>query len=319
MRYSYIEKNFSPSYRRVIGHADHILREYAAENMVMTLRQLYYQFVARDLFEQKYSHNGSKWVPDPMGTINAPNNYKMLGTVINDARMAGLLDWDYMEDRTRNLTRPSTWSSVKSILESAAYSYKTDLWAPQPYYVEVWVEKEALEGVIEFACRDLRVPFFSCRGYTSQSEQRAAGVRLADAINDGKRVVMLHLGDHDPSGIDMTRDNEERLRTFIEAHAGDSSGFEVRRLALNMEQIDRYNPPPNPAKMTDSRFKSYKDQFGDTSWELDALEPRVIRDLIAENVNELIDDEVWEQSEAIEQKGVSDLKSMAQNYEEGLD
>lgn len=318
MKQAYITKVFNAEHMRIVEHADRILSEYARERMVMTLRQLYYQFVARDLFEKKYSHNGTKWVPDQVGgTINAPNNYKLLGNVINDARMAGYLDWDYMEDRTRSLTRPSYWSGVKSILESAAWSYKRDLWESQDTYVEVWVEKEALAGVIESACLGLRVPFFSCRGYTSQSEQREAGVRFAGALNEGKDVVVLHLGDHDPSGIDMTRDNDERLRRFIEGDLHDTydvERFEFRRLALSMEQIHQYNPPPNPAKMTDSRFGGYEAEYGDESWELDALEPRVIRDLITQNVEELIDYEKWDEAKAIEELGKTDLLAMAAAY-----
>ncbi len=94
---------------------------------------------------------------------------------------------------------------------------------------------------------------------------------------------MLHLGDHDPSGMDMTRDNRDRLDIL-------KAVVEVKRLALNMDQVEEYGPPPNPAKVTDSRFAAYVTEYGDESWELDALEPRVISELIEEHVKMYRDD-----------------------------
>lgn len=112
-------------------------------------------------------------------------------------------------------------------------------------------------------------------------------------VNQGKKVHVLHLGDHDPSGLDMTRDNEDRLRMFIGHHTDDSL-FDIHRLALNMDQVRTHNPPPNPAKSTDSRFQGYAAEFGTKSWELDALEPKVIASLIQSHVDEFIDREQWD-------------------------
>src|SRR5262249_10346260 len=159
----------------------------AAQGYNLTLRQLFYQFVSRDLI---------------------PNNvrsYKRLGSIINDARLAGLIDWSAIEDRTRNLHELPCWRTPAGIIRSCAQQYRTDLWAKQENRVEVWIEKEALAGVFERVCDELRVPFFSCRGYTSQSEMWVAGHRLKRIIDAGQRPVILHFGDHDPSGMDMTR------------------------------------------------------------------------------------------------------------------
>jgi hypothetical protein len=140
-------------------------------------------------------------------------------------------------------------------------------------------------------CEELDVPFFSCRGYTSQSEMWAAARRLkaCQRPTNGNRKqvpIILHFGDHDPSGKDMTRDIEDRLRLFM-------GGLEVKRLALNTDQIDQYNPPPNPAKVTDSRAAAYIAEFGTESWELDALEPAVIAALIRDTVSGLRDAGLW--------------------------
>ena len=102
---------------------------------------------------------------------------------------------------------------------------------------------------------------------------------------------MLHLGDHDPSGIDMTRDNGDRLDVFAE------NGVEVRRLALNADQVQQYGPPPNPSKLTDSRAAGYLEEHGNEAWELDALEPSVISDLIEDELKSLIDDAGWATTE----------------------
>lgn len=162
------------------------------------------------------------------------------------------------------------------------------------YYVEVWIEKDALVGVIEGVCREEDVPYFSCRGYTSQSEVWRAARRLADKRRKGKDCYILHLGDHDPSGIDMTRDIDDRLTMFM-------GGVGVKRLALNMDQVQRYNPPPNPAKITDSRGVGYIATHGRESWELDALEPTVIGNLIRSNVVALRDADLWTEAKEREE------------------
>lgn len=294
MKICYKEKRFKKSSILLIDQAQKIIEDYQRQGFSLTLRQLYYQFVSRDLIPNKQSE------------------YKRLGAVINDARLAGLISWRAIEDRTRNLKGLETWDSPNEIIENCAYSFAIDMWENQDNYAEVWIEKDALVGVISKVCNDLRVNFFACRGYTSQSEQWAAGRRMARMIEMGKDVHLLHLGDHDPSGIDMTRDNEDRLRMFIGRDA-DSDQFHVHRLALNMDQVKKHKPPPNPAKMTDSRFNCYASKFGQKSWELDALEPRVIAGLIRTSVNNLIDQEQWDDDEEREESYKSKLRDIARN------
>ncbi len=270
MKEKFIDIKFSAGSLAIIRTANDILAEYKADNLTLTLRQLYYQFVSRDLIK------------------NQQSEYKRLGSIINDARQAGLVDWAMIEDRTRNLVTHSSWSSPGGIIRSAAHSYRRDIWKEQEYRPEVWIEKDALIGVIERICDERRVPYFACRGNTSQSETYAAGKRFEEYLADGFRPIILHLGDHDPNGIDMTRDNRKRITMFAK------DDIEVRRLALNMDQVEQYNPPPNPVKFTDSRSGGYVAKFGTSSWELDALEPRVISDLISDELDGLIDPDKWE-------------------------
>ncbi|HAA4711300.1 TPA_asm: hypothetical protein GET19_12345 [Listeria monocytogenes] len=142
------------------------------------------------------------------------------------------------------------------------------------------------------ASNKLNVDYFSCRGYVSQSAMFRSARRLADWQLAGKDITILHLGDHDPSGIDMSRDIEERLATF-------EIFPDVKRIALNMDQVDEYTPVPNPTKLSDSRAADYISQFGYESWELDALQPRVIDDLISEHINPLID---WGLMESVKEE-----------------
>lgn len=269
MKEAFQDISFRTSSLTIIAQADQIIREYQARGFTLTLRQLYYQFVSRDLLK------------------NAQTEYKRLGKIVNDARIAGKLDWSAIEDRTRNVKRPSVWRSPGDIIEAVADQYQEDLWIGQPYRPEVWIEKDALVGVIEGVCKELRVPYFACRGYASQSEIYDAGKRFRRTAQGRQTPVVLHLGDHDPSGLDMTRDLEERLSMFA------GRPVEVRRLALNMTQIEEYDPPPNPAKDTDARFEGYQEEFGDSSWELDALDPDVISGLIRDELDGLTDATRW--------------------------
>jgi hypothetical protein len=279
-RLRYVDKRFRRASLDVIAQADAILTQYAAQGFTMTLRQVYYQFVSRGLIPNRQSE------------------YKRLGEILNDARLAGLLDWSHMEDRTRNLNAYPFWDSPADIIASAAASFRRDRWKEQETYVEVWIEKDALTGVIDVPCGDLYVPYFSCRGYTSQSELWQAARRLirqTSGANAGRRAVVLHFGDHDPSGIDMTRDIEDRLAMFCRAHGAPAPT--VNRLALNYDQVEQYNPPPNPTKLTDSRAEGYIAAHGLESWELDALDPTVIDALVRMNVSPLIDNDKWSEVE----------------------
>jgi hypothetical protein len=288
---AYIDKSFTRTSLAVIERANEICADYRRQGFDLTLRQLYYQFVARGHL------------------ANKDTEYKRLGNIINDARLTGMLDWDYIVDRTRNLRGLSHWATPSSVVDSAAYGYQTDRWASQPHYVEVWIEKDALVGVIAGACNRLDVPFFSCRGYTSQSELWGAAQRLIRKQKQGHDPVVIHLGDHDPSGIDMTRDIGDRLALF-------GACATVRRIALNMEQVRHYQPPPNPAKLTDARATGYIARFGAESWELDALDPATLDALITATIGEYRDERLWDRDTAAMEADRSLLMQAASRWEE---
>jgi hypothetical protein len=265
----YVPKRFTPEHEHIIEQANGIIEEYMPQGFRLTLRQLYYQFVARGLLKNKVTE------------------YKRLGSIINDARLAGQIDWEVIEDRTRNLQSPSVWSSPGNIIDACASSFNLDKWHGQERRIEVWIEKEALAGVFKRACDRWDVPFFSCRGYTSQSEMWVGAMRLHQYARTRQTPLVLHFGDHDPSGIDMTRDIRDRMATF-------GLNLDLQRLALNMDQVEEHNPPPNPAKTTDSRYEGYIAHYGYESWELDALEPAVLERLVSDTIRANMDMDKWE-------------------------
>lgn len=288
----YKEIRFRQSSLNLIELVNEVINDYKAQGYELTLRQVYYQLVARG------------YIP------NNERSYKNIGNLINDGRLAGLIDWYAITDRTRNLRGNSHWDTPAEVIESAKYSYLLDKWEGQPNYVEVWVEKDALVDVVGQACRPLDVPYFSCRGYTSQSEMWMAAQRFKRQ-NFREQRIIIHLGDHDPSGIDMTRDIQERLDMF-------GADVYVKRVALTMEQIDFYSPPPNPAKITDSRCDKYIAQYGHESWELDALEPKVITDLIKEQVTMYRDDNLYQQVCSKERREKQELQMLCDRYDDAV-
>lgn len=324
--------------QEAIAQANAICRDYQLQGYDLTLRQLFYQFVSRDL------------IP------NTQQSYKRLGDIINKARLAGLMDWNYIIDRTRNLQSLSHWGSPGDIIRSAARSFALDKWRNQPARVEVWVEKEALAGIVSQAADRYDCAWFSCRGYVSQSELWGAAQRHLRYLKAGQRVVVIHLGDHDPSGIDMTRDITDRLMMFLTqdwlnqmmseglgapfiyeiikhmtdyldngSHGVDSGDhadqdpITVNRIALNMDQVEEYEPPPNPAKLTDSRAPEYVSLYGDDSWELDALDPSTLDDLISSAIREVIDQDLFDDREHAEESHREILTAASERWSEVRD
>lgn len=292
MKEKFDDFNFKPETKRIIDCANKIIRDYQIDGYNLTLRQLYYQFVARDIIE------------------NSQKSYNRLGDIISNARLNGDLDWAAIEDRTRSLEGNVHWDNPAEIIDYYSKVYKIDTRIDQPNYIEVWVEKEALAGVVERICRKLDINYFACRGYVSQTAMYEASKRFIRNENIGKNNIILHLGDHDPSGIDMTRDIRERLNDCFGAYV------KVKRIALNMEQIEEFAPPPNPAKLSDSRCDGYMKKFGRMSWELDALDPNTLNELISSHVAQYTDLDKKKVLEIEQQEGRALLSSCSASWNE---
>lgn len=276
---AYKEQRFAAKSLKLIEKANEIIADFQSQGYTLTLRQLYYQFITINYFS------------------NSERSYNRLGETISNARLAGLVSWDAIEDKTRFVRGKDHWNGEDGhfdFMRDSKKWFNIDMWENQPNYVEVWIEKDALLGVIERPCWELDVPYMSCRGYMSQSEEWAAANRFSEAADSGRNPVLIYLGDHDPSGIDMSRDHNDRLTMFLE-HLG--VDVDVRRVALNMDQVQKYKPPENPTKPKDSRSPDYVRKFGRKCWELDALKPSVLDQLVRDRVDDLRDMDLWGKKE----------------------
>jgi hypothetical protein len=306
MKDAFIEKNFSPDSLDLISVINRILDKYADMHYKLSLRQVYYQLVAGDLIPDK-------WRDKDTGSTNNFRAYKNVGSLVSDARQAGYIDWAMIEDRGRETVTPNHWKSPADIVKAAAEQYRIDKWEEQPVHVEVMVEKDALSGILEPVCRSLDVSLTANKGYSSSSSMYEIGQRLAELHDNGTELVILYLGDHDPSGLDMGRDVQERLCLY--SRLGESD-VDVQRIALNMDQIRRWNPPVNPVKDSDARSGAYHAAYGDNCWELDAVEPAQLAKLVTDAVHSRLDIPMWNAAVRREEKMRQDLQDFADTYQE---
>lgn len=297
MKERFEDTRLKPATLRTIMLINRIVEDYQEQGFKLSVRQIYYQLVKANAI------------------TNTEASYNMIKAACNTGRMVGLIDWSAIEDRNREIVVRSRWGSAAEVLESAKDSFHMDMWDNQTSRVFLIVEKAALAGILENVCWRYDISMMAARGYPSVSIlYELAKEHMVPAMENGQHPVILHLGDHDPSGIDMTRDLRERLALFC-----DSEEFELERIALNMDQIRQYQPPPNPAKMTDSRSGDYVKIFGRASWELDALTPRQLIELVENKVSPWIDDEAWkERKDLIESKRRALAKVHADFMKKGL-
>jgi len=286
----YEEHKFQQRTLDKIESVNEIIADYQEQGFKLTLRQIHYQFVARGLGP------------------NTPNAYRTLGDTIRKGRHAGLIDWDMIEDRTRSLRGLGSYTDPESAIWRAMALYRRDLWVNQPRRYEVWIEKNALIGIIQPVCGELDVDYFTTIGYSSNTALWEASQRHIRYNKEGQDVIVLHMGDHDGEGFDITRDIENKLRLY-------GASVEVRRIALNMNQVREYNPPPAFSKESSSRHEAYVETHGtDEVWELDALEPLVMADLIRDNVE--IDQDRLNETKQLVEREKADLRAIWMHYDE---
>ncbi len=281
------DTKFKPDSLERIQQCNDIIDDYQAQGLKLTLRLLYYQLVSKNV------------VP------NTERSYQNLSALVTSARLAGMMDWDAIEDRGRVAETPSEFSDLEALVDAALRAYRLPRWQHQDNYVELWVEKQALAGVLQPIAREYHITLMVNKGYSSASAMYESAQRFLEneyrekhadddeeQENFPREFHLLYLGDHDPSGEDMVRDVRERLELF-------GAGLAVHKVALTMAQVRQHNPPPNPAKVTDPRAEEYIKKHGNHSWEVDALPPQVLNRIIRHELDQLIDrdryDEVIEQ------------------------
>jgi hypothetical protein len=266
-----------------LNNINAIIEEYAADGYTLTLRQLYYQLVSRDM------------IP------NRDSEYSKLSSLLSKGRMAGWVDWNAIEDRTRRPIIPYSCDGIADALDDIASQYRLDRMRDQDEYIEVWVEKDALSGVLRRITEKYHIRLMVNRGYSSTTAMHDAALRMSD----NSSCTILYLGDHDPSGLDMVRDIKSRFEDFDEE-------VDVIPIALTSEQISEFSPPPNPAKVTDPRASDYIAEYGAVSWEVDALNPRVLLSILESAIRERIDIDVWNDTVRLEQRHRERLRELKQ-------
>lgn len=274
MKEQFIGVNFQAKSITLLLECDSIIVQYQGQGLRLSLRQLYYQLVSRNT------------IP------NTERSYKNLGKLVSQGRLAGLLDWNAIEDRIRVPRKITEWNSPAEIVDAAISGYRLPRWNDQPSYIELWCEKDALAGVLTPITEQYHVTLMVNRGYSSQSAMKEAAERFQLANHNNKMVSLLYIGDQDPSGEDMVRDVRDRL-TLLTRNA---FSIEVVKIAITQDQIAQYNPPPNPAKMSDSRAAKYVQEFGQFSYEADALPPDVLAQIVRDDIGQYIDFDAWEET-----------------------
>lgn len=264
----------------MLAHISRIMDEYQEDGYTLTVRQLYYQLVGRDLLPDT-------WWDDEAKSTNNIKSYNKIKDYMRRGRLAGFLDWDMVEDRTRRPVTNNHFPTPAALMRAAIRSFYHDKWFNQQYHIEVWAEKDAVSSILEPLCSRWDVLYMANRGYSSISAQRQSARRLIKANDDGKMIVILYVGDHDPSGVDMDRDIRDKMELF-------GVSVPVIRLALTMDQVNEFDLPPNPAKESDSRIIQYAERFGDESWELDALAPRQLEGIVEDGIRAYLDEDKFQ-------------------------
>lgn len=240
----------------IVEAANGILKEHHP----MTLRQVYYQLVSRQVIE------------------NNRSQYQAVSNALVDARQEGSIPWEWLEDRTRRPRSVSMWDDLRDFAETAKYSYRRDVWKTQQSYLECWLEKDALSVIFEDVLEPYGVTLNVGRGYDGWTSIRNAAERFGDG------ATVLYFGDFDPSGEDMVRSLGKRLG-FFECGAT----VEVIKCALTLEDVERYKLPNDLTKPTDTRRDAFVEKFGDVAVELDALPVDILRARIAAELEARLD------------------------------
>jgi len=286
----YIQKRIRPAGLEMIRKIDEISSEYVERGYKLTVRQAYYQMVSRGLLE------------------NCEKSYDLMIRLINDGRFCGLLNWSIFEDRIREAhgrydileVEPHDLDieDIRWIINYRIDNFHLHSWTNQPFYVEVWIEKSALESVIARAAEKHDIPYLAVRGYSSSSALKEAADMFIRHADQDQKCILLYLGDLDPSGDDIPRCIQEKLKLL-------GADVAVERIALNLNQVKQYGPPPAPVKKSDKRAPRFIEKFGESVWELDALGPDVLEELVSSTVAKYFDQDIYAQLKEYERSEIT--------------
>jgi hypothetical protein len=223
--------------------------------------------------------------------------------LLTEMRLAREVPFRWVADNTRWQRKPRTYGSLAQALRHTAETYRRALWDDLDVYCEVWLEKDALAGMLYRETGIWDVPLMVTRGYSSLSFLHGAAEAIADV---GKPTYIYYLGDHDPSGVDIPRNVEARLREFAPEAA-----IHFERVAVTPEQIAAWRLPTRPTKATDSRAK----HFDGASVEVDAIPPAQLRALVRERIAQHVDPLALRRLQLVEAAERESAARLAANFE----
>lgn len=226
------------------------------------------------------------------------------------AREQGIIPWEWIVDETRSIERIAAWADLAEYAEVVQDSYRKDYWATQPRRVEIWSEKSTVAGTLRPVLSELGVEFHPFHGYNSATRvmQAAQGSAALD-----QALIVFYVGDRDPSGMHMSeRDLPRRLARY-------GGNVEMTRLALTLDDCLDNNLSSFPAadKVTDTRYPWFVANFGDTCWELDALNPNILRQKVRDAIEANIEPEAWAEAEQIEKDERARLAEVVAEFKNG--
>ena len=224
--------------------------------------------------------------------------------LLRQAREEGTIPWEWIVDETRRLERVSTWDDPDQYARAVARSYRRDFWNQQPARVEVWSEKGTVRGVLAPVLDEFAVGFRVMHGFAS-----ATAVYDVAQDDDGRPLIVLYVGDFDPSGMFMS---EEDLPTRLEKY--DGKHVELRRIALKREQTAGLLSFPATDKKTDKRYSWFVRIFGQRCWELDALDPNVLRDIVQAEIESEIEPDAWARCAAVNEAEQESLRHVLDEW-----
>ena len=285
----YIEINFRKNRRKLLDKIISIADEYMAKKYRITVRQMFYQLVARGIVD------------------NTESAYGKTSDILKDGRLTGEIDWQLIVDRGRRPIMPVEFQSISHLIRFAKRSYRSDRWKEQEYYIEVLVEKDALAGILEPVTEEYHVSLLADKGYPSISSMYDLAGRIRKKQSE-KKCVILYMGDHDPSGRDMVENIPKQMEQL-------GIRVKVDHIALTQAQISLYDLPSQYAKKSDSRYKKFNKKFGPKSCELDALDPGVLKEILKENIKKYLNEDLYKQAIKKEDEDKDKLDTVAYGLE----
>jgi hypothetical protein len=264
-------QRFNVQTRGLLQFCVELTDRYVREGLVCSVRHAFYKAAVAGVIQKSDA------------------DYQKVSTVMTNGRWAGLIDWDVVVDESREPSTWASWESAEACATEALDQFRLDRWQGQACYVEIWVEKVAVKANLEDIAAEHHVTLQPGRGNCSTSGVYRAARRFNRHHSAGRRPIILYLGDHDPLGLHFPGEVTERIGRF-------GLHPEVRRLAVNFDQVETFgilsHPVKAKGKTAEKRiFAEYLAKYGNEAWELDAFEPRDLQDLVRAELAKLIDAE----------------------------